>query len=171
MNQRISVRERRLLILFTSFVFCSLLVFFTLDILDDIKLYQLRAKYPNIAIDVVTVRLAGLNLFVPFIFIAILAAKKYVVSTVLTLIYGILAATGLYLRIDGTGSFGGEEFYTDITMEVWNKTHPFEYVAGLLLLRACSGKDLFFGVCSFRGVRSDDDDLVCLSTIKASQLS
>lgn len=128
-NQGISAWERRLLILFTSLILCSLLVFFIFDVLDDIKLSQLRAQYPNIAIDVFTVRLAGLNLLLPCIFIAILAAKKYVVSTALTLIYGALVATGFYVRLDGRGGFGSEGFYTDIRTEIWNKTHPFEFVA------------------------------------------
>jgi hypothetical protein len=75
------------------------------------------------------------NLITFFVFLALLlTAKKYFVSTALTVIYGALLVISIYLRLDGTSSYGWNGFYSDPWVEFINKTNIYDYVASMVIV-------------------------------------
>ena len=76
----------------------------------------------------------GFNLLTLFIFLALIRPKKFIVSTSLTILYGVLLLISLFIRLDGEGALGGKDFYSDPFVELFHKTNIFDYAAGFFIL-------------------------------------
>lgn len=128
----VSTTERLLLLGLVFAVSMLFAAFFTLDILETDQLIGIRDRIP-FSFDVVGTRVAGFHLMTLVIFIVLVLSRKYVVSTILTGLYGLFLTTSYYFRLDGTGALGGEGFYINPLREFVDKSHIFDFVAAVFI--------------------------------------
>lgn len=129
----VSFVERSIIlgIMIAMVVLCA--VFLVIFEIETVRLNDYSQKH-SVAIDVVRQGLPGLHLMTVPIFVALLFARKYIVSFILTLSYGALMVNSYFLRLDGTGYFGGEGFYDNRPFaEVINKSHGFEFAVAVFI--------------------------------------
>lgn len=127
-------RTGRVVVLFLA---SALLVSLLINVGDTIRQYfqirDLQARYPYLSLDFPQRSVAALHFLAIPVFLAIVFARKYVISGLLTLLFSVLVVFGMYLELDGTGALGGEGFYTDVWIEFWAKTDWIEWVASISL--------------------------------------
>ncbi len=77
--------------------------------------------------------IALFNLMVLPVFLSLIRPGKYVLSTVLTLLYATVLTLSVLSRLDGRGGLGSENFFTDPWYELWMKTSIDDYFAGFVI--------------------------------------
>jgi hypothetical protein len=130
----VSTKERKLLLLFASIV----LALYVGALAGEIYLYSSTPKPEpggfNFAVDAPRNNLAGFHLMTPIVFFSLFFARKFIISTILTSLYGLFLTASYWVRLDGKGAFGGEGFYNGRKLlEFYNKSHPFDRVACLFI--------------------------------------
>ncbi len=70
----------------------------------------------------------------PIVFAALFFARKFIISTVLTSLYGLFLTASYFVRLNGEGFLGGEGIYDGRKLlEFYDKSHPFDLVACLFI--------------------------------------
>jgi hypothetical protein len=128
-----SKMERYILLLLVSVLLVGLLVAIGFEIAEQLRLRAYRSQFPNVSLGGTRQSLAGLNLLTIPLFLAVVFARRYIVSTALTLLYLGMLAFGMYLRLDGRGDLGGEGFYQNYFTEFIAKSHWFEFLLPAVL--------------------------------------
>jgi len=131
----ISTKERKLLLGFATLV---LALFFT-EVAFEIYHYAIKPTpvpggisfsahdYPK--------KLAGLHLMTPIVFVALIFARKFIVSTILTGVYGLVLSASYFVRLNGESLYGQEGFFDDRKLlEFYVKSHEFDFFACLFIL-------------------------------------
>lgn len=129
-----SKNERRALLGVAFLTSVCFAIFLALDIVESAKISRIREAYPQFSFDYVVIWLPGFHSLIILLLVALVVARKYIVSTFLTFLYALLFTIGMYMRLDGRGYFSGEGFYTSLPTEILAKTHPYEYLAAIFVL-------------------------------------
>jgi|SRR5690606_29706376 len=131
----VSTKERKLLLLFASIV----LALYVGALASEIYLYSSTPKpeQGRITFAVHEPRniLAGFHLMTPIVFTSLFFARKFIISTILTSLYGLFLTVSYLVRLNGEGALGSEGFYEwRKLLEFYNKSHPFDLVAGVFII-------------------------------------
>jgi hypothetical protein len=126
----ISAKERKLLLGFAS-IFLTLFVgAVALEIYFYSSIPEPEPGGIRFAVHVFRTSLAGFHLMTPIIFLSLVFARKYIFSTILTSLYGIVFIASYFVRLNGEGALGGEGFYDGRKLlEIYNKSHFFDFAA------------------------------------------
>lgn len=76
---------------------------------------------------------AGLNLITFFIFLSFIRPRRFIVSSVLILFYAALFCYGIFARLNGEGTLGSKDFFTDKWYELYMKTYHMDYLIALII--------------------------------------
>jgi len=70
----------------------------------------------------------------PIVFVSLIFARKFIVSTILTGVYGLVLTASYFGRLNGDGVYGGEGFYDGRRLlEFYIKSHEFDFFACLFI--------------------------------------
>ena len=70
--------------------------------------YAMNQRYSGFSVDSVEPEAsAGFNLFTFFIFLSLIKPKRFLLSTLMTVMYAALLLLSLYIRVDGETPLGG----------------------------------------------------------------
>ena len=127
----ISRTERVLVLVLASGLLVSLLINVGLTIQDHLRMSDLHGRFPQLAVDYPRQSVGALHFLAIPVLLAVVFARKYLASGLLTLLFVALIIFGLYLKLDGTGALEGEGFYSDVWVEFWAKTYWFEWLGYL----------------------------------------
>lgn len=130
----ISTKERKLLLGFASIVLLLFVVEFAVEIYQYASTPKPVPGGINFAAHGYRNNLAGLHLMTPIVFVSLIFARKFIVSTILTGVYGLVLTTSYFVRLNGEGAYGGEGFYDGKKLlEFYIKSHEFDFVACLFI--------------------------------------
>ena len=129
----ISRTERVVILVLASALLASLVIAVGFEIEEYVRMSDFHARYPYLAVDYPRRSVTAVAFLAIPVFLAVVFARKYIVSGSLTVLFSVLIGIGLYFQLDGTGALGGEGFYMDVWVEFWAKTHWVEWLAYLSL--------------------------------------
>jgi hypothetical protein len=66
------------------------------------------------------------------IFLTLIRTRTYIVSTTFTVLYLTLLIVSISIRLDGRGSLGSENFFTNPLLELWTKTSIHDYFSAFV---------------------------------------
>lgn len=130
----ISATERKLLLGFA----CIVLPLYVVAFAGEIYQYASPPKPSPGEIDFsangYSHDLACFHLMTPVIFVSLIFARKFIVSTILTGVYGIVLTASYFVRLNGEGVYGGDGFYDGRELlEFYIKSHEFDFFACLFI--------------------------------------
>jgi len=145
--KNISSKERTLLAIFAFFAFSFFAVFTTADVISSHN-YAIANEQEDLAAEaslqprisfsvdsVVPVSAALFNFLLLPIFFALLRTRKFIVSTVLTVLYCAFFVLSMILKVDGRGLLGGS-YPPDVGVfeELYRKTYFFDYATAVFVV-------------------------------------
>ena len=130
----VSTKERKLLLLFASIALALFIGALSYELYRYASTPKPEPGRITFAVHEPRNILAGFHLMTPIVFASLFFARKFIISTVLTSLYGLFLAASYFVRLNGEGALGGERVYEGRKLlEFYSKSHPFDFVACLFI--------------------------------------